>query len=319
MAGAMDFPIHLSLISTGALNDTASASGAETTIIILFDVMNVVALLLSAGVLLPSILSPTVSRSSTWMAMMASFIFYCSSYLFLLPIGQRSVPEPAHGPCLFQAALVYGAPVLSSFTGLAYVLQLYFGILSTLSGNKYTRFRINSLLLIIPACLLLVVMIESLIVGYYFPSTVTIDSTRRYCHITNRIPRTTTAALIGIATVAMMFFETLISIHLYRNWSALRRLIGGNIAALTWSKFGRVVIFTVFPAGAFVLNIAGLFSSGTTNDKWNMFLPIFPLGGALIFGSQMDIIKAWKFWNAPNNGYDSWNAHTEQRCRCKPA
>jgi len=262
----------------------------ETSTIIIFDVMNVVGLLLTSIALLPALLSSTVSRTSTWIALLVSSIFYSSSYLLLLPIGQRTVAQPAYGVCLYQASLIYSAPVFVSFAGLSYVLQIYFGVPGMVSRSPMSKLKINTMLLIAPVFLATFMFIVSLVVGVNYPDTVTIDSTRRYCHITERLPRVTAAILIGLGTSGMIAFEVLISVHISRNWIKLR--------TFAWYKFGRIVVFTIFPFGAFTLNIAGLFSSGTTNDKWNLLLPILPLGAAIIFGSRRDIVGAWKFWDS---------------------
>ncbi|KAJ3883190.1 hypothetical protein F5051DRAFT_485973 [Lentinula edodes] len=290
-----------------------NTAAVETNTIIVFDIMNVVGLLMTTLVLLPALLSPMVSRTSTWMALMASSIFYSSSYLLLLPIGQRSVAQPGYGICLFQASLVYGAPVLVSFAGWAYVLQLYFGLAMNISTNKMYLLRINIMLLVTPVVMACIMFIVSLAVGAQSPNTVTIDSTRRYCHITSHVPRTTAAILIGLGTAGMMVFEVLLSMHLSRNWVTLKKVTDGEISIFAWYKFGRIIIFTIFPFGAFALNIGGLFSSGTTNDKWNILLPIIPLGAALIFGSRTDIIYAWKM---SYKAEATWNIYEDPKPVC---
>jgi len=300
------------LLRTGLVARDQAAE--ETSGIILFDVMNVAGLLLATLVLLPALLSPTVSRTSTWMALLASSIFYSSSYLVLLPIGQRSIAQPDYGVCLVQASLVYGAPVLVSFAGWAYVTQLYLGMVADNSRRRLPLLRINAMLLLTPIVIATCMFVESLIVGIKYPDAVTIDSTRRYCHITTHLPRITAAVLIGIGTAGMIVFEVLVTVHLSRHWKMLREMTNGQIAAFAWYKFGRIIIFTVFPFGAFTLNIAGLFSSGTTNDKWNMLLPVLPLGTAIIFGSRMDVIRAWKFWSASYNR--AWNIYEESKVQC---
>ncbi|KAJ3851438.1 hypothetical protein EV368DRAFT_83534 [Lentinula lateritia] len=276
------------LTSLPGLVGRDNTAAIETNTIIVFDIMNVVGLLLTGLVLLPALLSPMVSRTSTWMALMASSIFYSSSYLLLLPIGQRSVAQPGYGICLFQASLIYGAPVLVSFAGWAYVLQL----------------------LIAPVAMACIMFIVSLVVGAQSPNTVTIDSTRRYCHIISHVPRTTAAILIGIGTVGMMVFEVLLSMHLSRNWVTLKKVTEGEISIFAWYKFGRIIIFTILPFGAFALNIGGFFSSGTTNDKWNILLPI---RAALIFGSRTDIIYAWKM---SYKAEATWNIYEDPKPVC---
>ncbi|GAW10430.1 hypothetical protein LENED_012692 [Lentinula edodes] len=239
-----------SLLGTG-FEGRDNTAAVETNTIIVFDIMNVVGLLMTTLVLLPALLSP-------------------------------------------MASLVYGAPVLVSFAGWAYVLQLYFGLAMNISTNKMYLLRINIMLLVTPVVMACIMFIVSLAVGAQSPNTVTIDSTRRYCHITSHVPRTTAAILIGLGTAGMMVFEVLLSMHLSRNWVTLKKVTDGEISIFAWYKFGRIIIFTIFPFGAFALNIGGLFSSGTTNDKWNILLPIIPLGAAIIFGSRTDIIYAWK-------------------------
>ncbi|KAJ3966883.1 hypothetical protein EV361DRAFT_933284 [Lentinula raphanica] len=277
----------------------------ETNTIIAFDVMNVIGLLMTSLVLFPALLSRTVVRSSAWIALMTSSMFYSSSYLLLLPTGQRSVSQPAYGVCLFQGSLVYSAPVLVSFAGWAYVLQLYIGLF--LFMPKLRLLRVNIMLLLSPVCIAGIMFVASLAFGIQYPETVVIDSTRRYCHITSHLPRIMAAVLIGVGTAGMMVFEVILIFLVSRRWRASKEMNGFN----AWHKVGRVIIFTIiFPFGAFTLNIAGLYSSGTTNDKWNLLLPIIPIGTALIFGTRTDIFKAWKTCCSSDT---AWNIYEEPK------
>ncbi|KAJ3758054.1 hypothetical protein EV360DRAFT_70625 [Lentinula raphanica] len=252
----------------------------ETNTIIAFDVMNVI-------VLFPALLSRTVVRSSAWIALMTSSMFYSSSYLLLLPTGQRSVSQPAYGVCLFQGSLVYSAPVLVSFAGWAYVLQLYIGLFLFMPKLRLFHevpLMDNHQLLLSPICIAGIMFVASLAFGIQYPETVVIDSTRRYCHITSHLPRIMAAMLISVGTAGMMVFEVILIFLVSRRWRASKEMNRFN----AWHKVGRVIIFTIFPFGAFTLNIAGLYSSGTTNDKWNLLLPIIPIGTALIFGTRKE-------------------------------
>ncbi|KAJ4467534.1 hypothetical protein J3R30DRAFT_3716896 [Lentinula aciculospora] len=282
----------------------------ETNSIIVFDVLNAIGLILTALALLPALLSATVSRTSTWKALMASSMVYSSSYLLLLPIGQRSVAQPEYGVCLFQASLVYSAPVFITFAGWAHVLQIYLGIVLNMLANKLWLLRINIMLLVTPVVVATFMFAVSLIVGVKHPDTIMIDSTRRYCHITTPLPHIITAVLVGIGTAGMMVFEVLVSVHLSTHWKSLREMSGGGISVFAWFRLGRIIVFTIFPFGAFALNIVGFFDSGSMNDKWNMLLPIMPLGAAFIFGSRTDIFRAWKVSYKTDS---AWNIYEEPK------
>ncbi|KAF8892258.1 hypothetical protein BD779DRAFT_102547 [Infundibulicybe gibba] len=91
------------------------AGTPQTWAVILFEVLQSLALLLLVLVLLPTLLLKSIVRTRTWISLMSCSIVFCISFL-VLPLagfGAHSTQPPPHGLCLFQACLIYTAPVLS--------------------------------------------------------------------------------------------------------------------------------------------------------------------------------------------------------------
>lgn len=62
------------------------------------------------AVLLPALFSSRVKRSRTWFGVLAAWLVYSVSYLFL--IGRQFGPEPPLGLCMFQAVFIYATSPL---------------------------------------------------------------------------------------------------------------------------------------------------------------------------------------------------------------
>ncbi|KAL0958296.1 hypothetical protein HGRIS_000444 [Hohenbuehelia grisea] len=102
--------------------------------------------------------------------------------------GSQAGPEPNHGVCLFQAAMVYAAPGLTSSAALAFSLEMYLLISFTLQ-QKRLQHRHKLALLCMPYCVLFVLKIEILVLGLKTPSSVRRDNeTYMYCHLESHIP-----------------------------------------------------------------------------------------------------------------------------------
>jgi hypothetical protein len=91
---------------------------------IVFDVLQLLALVLLVAMLLPALLSQSVYRQKSWFNLVVACVFYCISFLLrkllylssqpalilCLVLGHQSGPEPPFPLCIFQAGLIYAAP-----------------------------------------------------------------------------------------------------------------------------------------------------------------------------------------------------------------
>ncbi|KAF8891557.1 hypothetical protein CPB85DRAFT_1257785 [Mucidula mucida] len=86
--------------------------------------MVVIGFVMIAIVLVPAWRSSEIYRLKTWFALMIAGLFYSVSYF--LTVGRQFGEEPAFGLCLLQAALIYGAPVLTSSLSLSFTVEVNF-------------------------------------------------------------------------------------------------------------------------------------------------------------------------------------------------
>lgn len=80
-------------------------------LIVLFDVVDLLGIILLACALLPAVLSKTIQRSRVWYSMMVAWLVFALSYGLL--VGRQEPPsQPPFGLCLVQTLLVYAVPPL---------------------------------------------------------------------------------------------------------------------------------------------------------------------------------------------------------------
>ncbi|KZT22579.1 hypothetical protein NEOLEDRAFT_643412 [Neolentinus lepideus HHB14362 ss-1] len=73
---------------------------------------------------------------------MFPWIVSCISYTLLLFAGRQTGPAPSFCLCLTQAILIYAAPVLSAFAGMALILQLLCNVCTLLyDDGRYLHIR----------------------------------------------------------------------------------------------------------------------------------------------------------------------------------
>jgi len=198
--------------------------------------------------------------------------------------------------CLFQAALLYGAPTLTASSTLALVLQLWFTLRESLqesSGsppqNKYMR---TLLLVTAPYLIYSVFVLESSIIGLRNPTLVRRADSDVYCIIDDGAPGKATASFVLLAMIVTIVFEVSICLAIRRNWHTFRRCNkqwGASLTMLT-----RVAIFSV--VGITAIGVSLVFLSDISSIVPNLFMAILPLAATLVFGAQADIIHAWMFW-----------------------
>ncbi|KAF5327130.1 hypothetical protein D9619_004956 [Psilocybe cf. subviscida] len=278
---------------------------AQTAVhlIVLFDTLFIVGLVSLAAIVLTAWLSPTIRRSSTWFMFIWSWLLISIANIIL--VGQQTGTEPMAGICLFQAMLVYGLPVLSSFYAVTFTLQVYLTIQGAMQGrstmSKKQLIGIHAL----PIVSCVGVFIEVLVIGLSSPDTVARDDTGMICHLTSSFPRRLTAGITILAMVLFIFFGFLLFRIVRRRQDAFLEISGpGTKAYLSGDVVIRVLVFSCCPT--FALAISGLKYLSSSHDKdatSNLILAGLPLVASFIFGSQKDILRVWTSF-IPRQGMD---------------
>ncbi|PBK72475.1 hypothetical protein ARMSODRAFT_760579 [Armillaria solidipes] len=103
------------------INDTATGRA--------FDVLQISGAAGFLLIVLTAVLSRHVQRHSTWLSFCISWIISCISYTLLVFTGTNESEHVPFALCVTQAALIYGAPVLTGST--TFSLAFYVSYIST--------------------------------------------------------------------------------------------------------------------------------------------------------------------------------------------
>jgi len=137
----------------------------------------------------------------TWFGLMISLMIYCVSFLLL--VRHQAGLDPPLELCTFQASMIYAAPPLVCFCGLAFVIELYLRIHPAIFQVQLNEKHIVLFLHLAPFVHSAVAW-EALLSGLH---TVQRDSSRMYCNVSSRGPPMVTGVTVVIFLIAMLSFE----------------------------------------------------------------------------------------------------------------
>ncbi|KAJ7343106.1 hypothetical protein DFH08DRAFT_871729 [Mycena albidolilacea] len=237
-------------------------------------------------VLLTTVFSKTIQRRPVLINFLVTWVIYATAYTLLLYTGKQTGPEPPKPLCIAQAAFVYGATVMTSAAGLAFVIHLWF---SLKTGKKMTG-RWHILLLLSPYILFVAFSITMLVAGSQNSETISRSRSLFYCSISLHL-MTVVPATTAVIMAAVVVFEVLICVRLYRHRRAFRNMARTNTGAAPLDLLIRVGIFSLYSLLAFVACIAFWVSTGDLLPY--IILASLPTVAFLMFGTQGDLLRAW--------------------------
>ncbi|KAJ7879905.1 hypothetical protein B0H14DRAFT_2707820 [Mycena olivaceomarginata] len=219
--------------------------------------------------ILPALCTGRVSRTITWYSFMFSWMWYSIANVILA--GRQSSTEPSFSLCLFQAGLIYASPVFISATGLAFIIELYLRLGSTIPAHST------------PILLNCTVFLEVIIYGLHNKSTVRLNSLRLYCHIETDVQYVCVPKYASTALTATM---------LYCKYKHIRNNEASSPFSLT--LFIRTVFFTFIVTIGLTIGAIGLRSPSHVLQAGQMTAQAsVPVTCALVFLTQMDIVRSW--------------------------
>jgi len=240
--------------------------------------------------------SSRVHRTTAWYSFMGSWMFFCLSYFLIA--GQQVGAEPDFGVCITQASLIYAAPPLTSCVSLAFLLQLYSTVSAVLKNRRMSRTR-SMMLHMFPFAVHCLFFFETLAIGLSNRQEIARNVSGMFCHLNNSFQVKITAAVVILAMIAMLVYECLTVVLLYRNWTAFQRLRIRSNNAISLPLMVRVSIFSFLPMIAMVISsLSFLPSTPIFEAQTNLVVAFLPAAAAVIFGTQRDILNAWMFWRA---------------------
>ncbi|KAJ7752459.1 hypothetical protein DFH07DRAFT_521897 [Mycena maculata] len=250
-------------------------------------------------------------RHASWFNFMVTWIISCSSYLFL--IGEPLDTTPNQTLCVFQAALIYSVPTLTSAATIALVIHVYMTLRSLLTPINHRAIWTAALVAgpYVPAWALFATF---LMMGLSDPSLVrAFDGT--YCSISNKTPERVSAIVVAALMILCLGVEAIIFRNLRRAWAVLKQDDRSSVSMVV-----RVLAFTSVGMLSIILSLIFCVLPDTHNDMvFNVIISLVPVSSVLIFGTQKDIFSAWasivRIGRRRSHGIDTWETFTPIQSR----
>ncbi|KAJ7111322.1 hypothetical protein C8R44DRAFT_856628 [Mycena epipterygia] len=279
-----------------------------------FNILSATGFILLTAIFLTALLSARVKRVSTWYIYILAWMAFCITPFLLIGHQTNLDPSPSFAVCAVDAALMYASRPFAAFATLSLVIHLYLNVSTRLKQGE-VRPRCILSLIVVPPTLYIVIFLWTLILGIRNPDQVELEPGGFYCHLTTSIPAIVGAALVVLGTALALLVEVLTALLLSRNWRAFRSLQRRDEHAISLSIIIRVSVFGILP----IIGMALSFTTYMPNllDRiwpiYNILLALLPTTAALIFGSQMDLIRVWMFWRVEKMDIKTDSASTNSR------
>jgi len=256
----------------------------------------------------------SVPRQAPWWNFMISWVVFCTSYLLLFFAGQAYNPKPNISLCITQSSLTYAVSPFACATALGLVIQLFFNVKKTLSGEIIRGERHwRTMLLITPYIIFIVLILESTVITLADPDPV--FSSVSYCSFDSRnhIPGRITSAFDVMLVIPILVLNFIIYLRFRKHWSILRT---GSFT----SMFVRVSAFTLFGLIAVIIGI--IFFTGSDSNaslvELDTILALIPVAAVVVFGSHKDLLEVWMFWRKKNKQFPSPAHGMQSRMKTLP-
>ncbi|KAJ7794540.1 hypothetical protein B0H14DRAFT_2621815 [Mycena olivaceomarginata] len=300
---------------TDAVVGIAGHPGATIAKIAAFDMFAFLGLFWLAAVLLTAAVSPAIHRSKAWFAHLGAWAAFSLSYVLI--IGRQT--ESASRACV--SWLMYGlrhsrfsAPLTEVY------LKIYLGI-SAMLFEKQIHPGWSIFLAAFPYMFATCVFIRVLLVFSQFSTQNSTDQQHSLLKIQplfNAIPATFTVTLRTQSTHEYVRSSSSFPEDVYYVSKSVRNLsksqTDSRYGLPIFVRFGAFTILYCFGAGIGGFTVA---VGKATFNSWSVMLPTGSILAALVFGTQMDILKLWMFWRKNPTGDDvsSLEFHC-QGCDC---
>ncbi|KAJ8509088.1 hypothetical protein ONZ45_g8716 [Pleurotus djamor] len=263
----------------------------------IFDLTQILGYILLMIIALTAWLSKSIRRSPAWYNFLITWMLSCVSFLVILG-QQTSHGRPQFGICLLQSMLIYAAPVVTVTAGLSFSIEMWRIVTRATSGRSTASPKVDILLIVAPYFIHLAICIEVLVMGLSDRSLVARDvETFMFCHLASPTPALITAVLVITSILFVIGFLTSTALHIRKHWTTFRLLQARQVANIRKMviRFG---IFVTLPMLALVLSVTQVTANlkGVADSLLTIAVGTLPLGAALIFGSQADLLDVWMFW-----------------------
>ncbi|KAJ6590717.1 hypothetical protein DFH09DRAFT_1140111 [Mycena vulgaris] len=242
-------------------------------------------------------------RHASWFNFMITWIISCSSYIFL--IGKPMGHEPSHGLCLFQEALIYSVPTLTTGATIALVIHVYITLHCMLTAINH-RASWTVALVVGPYVPAWAMFVYTLRTGLNDPSLVQRLGDGMYCSLRTTMPGRVSGIVVATISLACLAVEAIIFRNLRRAWTTLKRERRSSVSMII-----RVLAFTMIGMLSIILSLILLALPDDHGAAFDIVISIIPVSSVLIFGTQKDILTAWcSLCRRKPHDADTWETFT---------
>ncbi|GAV99494.1 hypothetical protein LENED_000954 [Lentinula edodes] len=272
------------------------------------------------------LLSKRVQRHPTFVNLLIVFMVVGISSSLLVYAGNASGPEPSPALCLAQAALLYGMPGITSVAVFALVFQValgpYFRILLTQKFQMFiviraafykqpsrdTHFVRIWVMIIAPYAVWIVFIVVTVFVGVGEPANVSRDRRFFYCSVKSDALTGTLTIFAAVVLLATLILEAWTIVLFYKRWVSIARGSSGMFTAAELNLPLLILAFGMYLLVAMSLSLLSMKSPESP-------IPDLIIASAatvviLIFGTQLDILRAICFWRKEVSIGDTSNDST---------
>ncbi|KAJ4492826.1 hypothetical protein C8J55DRAFT_533741 [Lentinula edodes] len=255
------------------------------------------------------LLSKRVQRHPTFVNLLIVFMVVGIVYA-----GKASGPEPSPALCLAQAALLYGMPgmqvIITSVAVFALVFQMFIVIRAAFykQPSRDTHFVRIWVMIIAPYAVWIVFIVVTVFVGVGEPANVSRDRRFFYCSVKSDALTGTLTIFAAVVLLATLILEAWTIVLFYKRWVSIARGSSGMFTAAELNLPLRILAFGMYLLVAMSLSLLSMKSPESP-------IPDLIIASAatvviLIFGTQLDILRAICFWRKEVSIGDTSNDST---------
>ncbi|KLO16369.1 hypothetical protein SCHPADRAFT_823375, partial [Schizopora paradoxa] len=247
------------------------------------------------------LLARNIRRHATFINMIVTWMIVGFSSSLLLYAGFQTGPEPPKSLCLLQASLLYAQPGMTSLSAFALVFQVFYVVHATFrekDPHHHQTLR-KWILLVLPYLALVVFASLTAYVGA--TNTEMVSRQRRffYCSVKSTSLTSSITTFSALVLFVTMILELWIVQLTYRHWRILRSNELNENIGLDLNLLIRIVAFSTWCIMGMSLSLLSLKAPESPVPD----LALATMGSAvvLVFGTQRDVLHAWKFCRRRNS------------------
>jgi len=227
-----------------------------------------------------------ISGSKLFLHFCFSWVVHSVGFSILFYSGNATGPEPAFGPCILQAVLVYIVPVLETSFLCALVYHLCFTI-EVILNYKAEMSELRMMMLVTgPYFVSLVPAFAVSVVATTHPEFL-YRGDNYYCALSSHIPTDINATIAGIFLCTSVFLQCRIGLLLYKNRLILKQvMVQGFELFHLFIRLSFFILITVVGVAMVLVVVVD-----RMNKSRIVYQAALPLLAFVTFGTRLSIYR----------------------------